>query len=356
MQKNFSYPVFGKTPAALVGIAALLLLFCASGMLQNRFLTTESTLSDSRGSLYKQLDNPSEVSQKAVESTQKMNNENFENANFSALPNESPRESLPTVSEIRVLDDGEVFTMSLEEYVVGAVLGEMPQSFERQALMAQAVACRTFAVRAAVKHDKHTDADVCTDYRCCQSFTDPKSVSYDRSAAESAVSATRGIIAVYDGEPILAAYHASSVIRTRSSAEVWGGALDYLVPVAAVESKESAAETVRISSEHLKAAIKKQKAFNGEKLCFSFDAQGLCIGASDGKTAVTVRELQRAAGLRSETFSVVSDGDDYIFTCYGYGHGVGMSQYGANTLAESGYDFYEILKYYYSGIGFGFCL
>ena len=70
--------------------------------------------------------------------------------------------------------------------------------------------------------------------------------------------ATRGIVMLYGGEPILAAYHASSVGRTRSSAEVWGGTLDYLVPVAAVESKESAAETKRISASKLRTALKKQ--------------------------------------------------------------------------------------------------
>lgn len=117
--------------------------------------------------------------------------------------------------------------------------------------MAQAVACRTFAVRAAMRHDKHKNAAVCTDYRCCQSFRDAAEVEFDISAAREAVEATRGIIAVYDGEPILAAYHAASVGYTRSSAEVWGGELAYLVPVAAVESRESAAEVKAVSAKAL---------------------------------------------------------------------------------------------------------
>ena len=365
MQKNFLIRRSGKGTAAVIGCAALLLLLCASEVLRNGDNTVFDVLSDSRDSMYKQLDSRSDSSEKAVETTQKMNFDFEDNANFSVLsPSFSDHAlsvSASEISEIReiaVYDTraGQVRVLPLEEYVVGALVAEMPQSFEKQALMAQAVACRTFAVRAAMRHDKHKNVAVCTDYRCCQSFRDAAEVEFDISAAREAVEATRGIIAVYDGEPILAAYHAASVGYTRSSAEVWGGELAYLVPVAAVESRESAAEVKAVSAKALTAALKKKKAaFEGGRICCYADADGLCTGISDGVTVCSPQEVQRALGLRSDVFAVSESGKDYTFTSYGFGHGVGMSQYGANALAEEGYDFYEILKYYYTGIGFAFC-
>ena len=94
-------------------------------------------------------------------------------------------------------------------------------------------------------------------------------------------------------------------------------------------------------------------------MIFSCDTDGICTGVSDGEHFATPRQIQSAFSLRSDTFSVSEvtsgeNGDERSFTCYGYGHGVGMSQYGANALASQGYDFYEILRYYYTGIGFEF--
>ena len=179
MQKNFLIRRSGKGTAAVIGCAALLLLLCASEVLRNGDNTVFDVLSDSRDSMYKQLDSRSDSSEKAVETTQKMNFDFEDNANFSVLsPSFSDHAlsvSASEISEIReiaVYDTraGQVRLLPLEEYVVGALVAEMPQSFEKQALMAQAVACRTFAVRAAMRHDKHKNAAVCTDYRCCQSF------------------------------------------------------------------------------------------------------------------------------------------------------------------------------------------
>lgn len=366
MQKNFLIRRSGKGTAAAVGCAALLLLLCTSEVLRNSDNSVFNVLSDSRESMYKQLDTRSDPSEKAVETTQKMNFDNNENANFADKPPlfpegafTLPASKIPGLREISVYDTrlGQVRVMPLEEYVVCSLVAEMPQSFEKQALMAQAVACRTFAVRAAMRHDKHKKADVCTDYRCCQSFRDTAEGKFDSSAAREAAEATRGIIAVYDGEPILAAYHAASVGHTRSSAEVWGGELAYLVPVAAVESRESTAEVKAVSAKALTAALKKKKAAfdGGSGICCLADADGLCTGISDGVTECSPQEVQNALGLRSDVFAVSESGKDYTFTSYGFGHGVGMSQYGANALAGEGYDFYEILKYYYTGIGFAFC-
>lgn len=158
----------------------------------------------------------------------KMNNLTDENSknDVSRAKNE------PSCINVRVLcDDGSVREMELEEYVFGCVLGEMPLGFETEALMAQAVAVRTFTVRQMSGKSKHRNADVCTSPACCQNFLDGNSKKLKEQNLEklkSAVNATKGMIITYDGEPIEAVYHASSGTHTLDSEDVWGGRLEYL--------------------------------------------------------------------------------------------------------------------------------
>lgn len=346
-----------KPLSILFGFAVLLISF----IFAHFFISASPTqsvqsmeLNSAESTMYRQLDSLESQEILSENNDEKMNN--LKNENASVIPLKS---ELPEIKSIIVYDAalGTNRVMDLEQYTLCVLAGEMPQSFEMQALMAQAVACRTFAVRNAVLHDKHTDCDVCTDYRCCQSFIDTEEIDYDIQRLKDAVKATEGIIAVYNGEPILAAYHASSFGYTRSSAQVWGGALDYLVPVAAVEDKDQTAQTFRFSENKIKSVLESYGLYGD--LIFSCDADGICTGVSDGEHFATPRQIQSAFSLRSDTFSVSEvtsgeNGDERSFTCYGYGHGVGMSQYGANTLASQGCDFYEILQYYYTGIGFEF--
>lgn len=167
----------------------------------------------------------------------KMNNENSKNA-------KSPQSTLDgnlgdrDFSCVVVKNGKGIEKMSLEDYVTGCVLGEMPSGFELEALMAQSIAVRTFAVRGMCGFSKHKDADICTDYRCCQSYHNPDKVSKETlDKVKSAVNATRGIIATYEGEPIVAVYHSSSGESTLSSKEVWGGDLPYLVSTPSPEGE-----------------------------------------------------------------------------------------------------------------------
>ena len=91
-----------------------------------------------------------------------------------------------------------------------------------------------------------------------------------------------------------------------------------------------------------------------EDFHFIFDGDGICTCAVSADTRLTAEKIQRLLGLRSDTFTVAENSNSYTFTSYGFGHGVGMSQYGADALAKKGYSFYEILKYYYTGISFAF--
>ena len=349
MQKNLKFSKFSRLKTAFFAIAALVLFILSANALvlpktQNK---TESGTHSS--TIYKRLENLSAEIGEQSPPSEKMNNSVYKNSN--AYKN---ADGTFNISKISVYDaqTGKVRDMDLEYYTLCALIAEMPQSFESSALMAQAVACRTFAVRKVYEGKKHSGADVCTDFSHCQSFRDAESADYDIQKAVDAVNATRGIIATFGGEPIVAAYHASSAFYTKSCSDVWGGETEYLVSVAAPESLDDISFTVRYASDEVRSKLKKV-GLNGS-IGFISDRDGFLQYATDGVSTVTPRELKNALGLRSDVVKVSEDGKDTVFTTYGYGHGVGMSQYGANALAEQGYDFYEILKYYYTGIGFAF--
>lgn len=349
MQNNSHFVKLNKIFIITFGFIMLLCLIAAAQTLSFEYLHVKSTNVRPEESMYMQLKTVSDLKNSPSDDIIKMNNLNFENSYTAPSVNNKI-----SINTIKLLNHSQniVTDIDLEYYVLCSLLAEMPQSFESDALMAQAVACRTFAVKSALDKTKHKDADICTDYRCCQSFLDASSAAFDISKANDAVLATRGIIAVYEGKPILAAYHSSSVGYTKSSAQVWGGKLDYLTPVMAAEAKEDIAHTVKVSKKQFKSALKKHGL--GNDFDFIYLSDGLCAGISSGNTTLTAKQIQNIFSLRSDSFIVNDTGNEYEFVSYGFGHGVGMSQYGADALAKSGYDFYEILKYYYTGISFEF--
>lgn len=163
-----------------------------------------------------------------VSTDRKMNNFKIENSKYASFDTKMSDKCI----NVRVLDDrGRVSVMELEDYVSGCVLGEMPLGFETQALMAQAVAVRTFTVRQMSGKSKHKNADVCTNPACCQKYIDKDSKKINAENLEklsAAVNATKGMIITYEGEPIEAVYHASSGECTLDSEDVWGGRVEYL--------------------------------------------------------------------------------------------------------------------------------
>lgn len=357
MQKYFRASLSRRSLALLFALSSLFVLSAALFCRETCHSLTLPARTVPADTMYRQL-RAAEVSETSVpEEPNKMNNPSENHANIVTTPPiAAPVEhgTLPFSGKLRVLDaqTGQVQSMSLEEYTLCATAAEMPQSFAMEALMAQAVACRTLAVYGAVTHSKHENADVCTDYRCCQSFKRVSDTDTAYARVLEAVNGTRGIVAIFDGQPILAAYHAASAGKTRSSAEVWGGTLSYLVPVMAVEGTDVSAKEYLLTKETVKASLARW----GLQMPFTFevDESGFCTGVTDGKKTLSSGKLQALFSLRSDTFSVEGDEEGYRFISYGYGHGVGMSQHGANALADKGYDFYDILKYYYTGIGFAF--
>ena len=280
-------------------------------------------------------------------------------------PVDSAVVSLPS-SRLTVSVDGDPIEIELEDYLVGVVAGEMSASSEPAALQAQAVAARTFTVlhmqgRAKCK----SGCTVCDDHRCCQAYlTDDELRSawgdhYEEylSVITSAVRSTAGLVVTFEGQPISALYHASSGPATESSEEVFAVALPYLV---SVDSFEGEAEIVsvqefplsevaaKLNSIYTEANIKIPLADNDFSIWGRNDSGRVQL-IQIGDSVITGSAMRAALGLKSAAFTVEHDDTTITFTCQGYGHGVGMSQVGANEMAKDGADFEEILAHFYTG-------
>lgn len=260
-----------------------------------------------------------------------------------------------------------VLTLPMEEYVLGALLSEMPSSFHAEALKAQAVACRTYAVYKLSHPQKHkSGAALCESPACCQAYVPPESVSEERlAAAKSAVEATAGEILCCDGEPILAVFHASSGKKTSSSAEVWGGQRTYLVSVESGESEnpelaDACVAVYTFSKENFASSLRSlcpPLAFRGDgeilaEITLEKSESGRVRSLRICENDIDAAAFVRAFGLRSRDFSI-SVGENVTVTTDGYGHGVGLSQLGAEDMAQKGYDYRAVLEHYYTGVSFG---
>ncbi|MBP2656711.1 MAG: stage sporulation protein [Firmicutes bacterium] len=267
-----------------------------------------------------------------------------------------------------------IVQMGLEDYIKGVVAAEMPAEFEVEALKAQAVAARTYAVKNMVLFggsglSSHSGADVSTDPRQGQAWVGREELKerwgllgYNRywDKVSQAVEDTRGLIAVYNGEPIHAMFHSTSGERTASAKEVWGTDYPYLQSVPCTWDQKSPryADVKTYTYTELEARLGPEA---GVMTAVQGGSQAVAqiIGRSDsgrvdkarfgGKTFSGV-ELRQKLDLRSANFTVELDGDKAVFKTVGYGHGVGMCQYGANGMAKEGKNFREILAYYYTGI------
>ena len=269
-----------------------------------------------------------------------------------------PAEPAPVM--LRVLRGEQVTDMELETYLLGVVRGEMPASFAPEALKAQAVAARTYTLYQLSGGGRHGDADVCTDPSCCQAYLEEQEArakwgdraeEYLARTAE-AVRATAGETLLYEDRPILAAFHASSPGRTRSAGEVWGREVPYLQPVSSPETlgRDSVTFSAGALREYLDALGCTVEGSPSDWLRNAVtDPAGNVETVEAGDATVTGTELRQALGLRSACFSWKITGEEFTFYTSGHGHGVGMSQYGADAMARAGSDYREILAHYYPG-------
>lgn len=270
---------------------------------------------------------------------------------------------------LRLWDEGEVREMSVEEYLQGVLRAEMGAAFHMEALKAQTVAERTYLYYQMGVGAKaaHPSAHVCTDPGCCTAYLSEAAArekwgevftEHDEKIRE-AVAATDGKVMYYDGEPIMAVFHSSSAGVTATSGEVWTADLPYLVSVESPEGADTVPNYYSVSTFTREEFRKKIAAAHpAAKLSGKTEAWIGDVVRSDtgrvesvviGGVAVTGQELRNLFSLRSTAFTV-EEGEEITFRVTGYGHGVGMSQYGANTLAGEGKSWQEILRWYYTGI------
>ena len=269
---------------------------------------------------------------------------------------------------ITLLDSGTTMEMTMSEYLRGAVAAEMPASFDSEALKAQAVAIRTYAVRLLdAPSSAHPDASVCSDSSCCMAW---KPDSYLRekwggdyeeyiSKITAAVEATDGQYLTFNGEPALAAFHSSSMGKTENSGDVWSSDLPYLVSVDSPETAEDVPNfesSVTVSAADFSAAISAahpEADLSGDPVSWigqiARTSSGRIAAVSIGGVDIEGTELRSIFSLRSTAASISAADNAITMTSKGYGHGVGMSQYGANIMAESGDTYEDILAWYYPG-------
>ncbi|MCU9613291.1 stage II sporulation protein D [Caldibacillus lycopersici] len=265
------------------------------------------------------------------------------------------------VSVYRSAND-KVETVPLEEYIVGVVASEMPAEFEEEALKAQSLAARTFIVRQLMADQKPAllkGADV-GDNQGYQVYTNDKELrekwgaNYNKyiEKIRKSVYETRGQIVVYDNQPITASYFSTSNGYTENSEAYWTNPFPYLKSVESpwdTESKEFTAETVipvAQFEEKLGVTVSSSEIGEIESRTPGKRVEKVKIGDKE----LTGREIRDKLSLRSADFSWVREGDDIVITTKGYGHGVGMSQYGANGMAKEGKTYEDIIKYYYQGV------
>jgi len=248
--------------------------------------------------------------------------------------------------------------LPMQAYLTDVVLQEMPASFEEEALKAQCVAARTFTMRCMTGGGKHEGADVCGNPACCQCYLEENEgrilygEAYDaaREKVLHAVQATDGQVLTAQDSLIEAAYFSSTGGSTESAASVWGGEVSYLQ---SVSSPEEPRITERVCSLEEFCRLLPDSSLSGHPAGWFGEIRHTEGGSVEqmviGGVAYSGTELRRIFSLKSARFTVSLTESTVEFEVVGSGHGVGMSQYGANEMAKKGSTYQEILLHYYTG-------
>lgn len=265
---------------------------------------------------------------------------------------------------------GSVENLNLDEYLYGVVSAEMPASFEKEALKAQSIVARTYTIYKIIHNArKHQEADICDDSGCCQAWIskedrlnkwDEKERKSNWNKIVSAVKETKGKIITYNGEPINAFFHSNSGGSTEAPINVWGGSgYPYLqtVQTSGEEAYTQYKSEVNMQKQELIDKIKSK--YQDFSINFEEENAIQILEYTKGNRVKTIKignknlsgvEVRSIFGLKSANFGVKIDGDNIIFSVIGYGHGVGMSQTGADSLAKQGKNCEEIITHFYIGV------
>ena len=270
-----------------------------------------------------------------------------------------PTETRQAVYLPVLVEPGSVKMLELEEYVCGVVLAEMPASFEEEALKAQAVVARTYALRRLEQGDRHSEAVICADSACCQAYLSREAYLQSRGTAADAdkiaraVEATAGLVLTYNGALIDATYFSCSGGRTEDAAAVWGTDIPYLQSVASPGEENAAPyrKQLTFTPAEFSAALGRELTGSPESWLgmAAYTEGGGVASMVIGGISYTGTELRRLLGLNSTAFTMTAENGGITVETLGKGHRVGMSQYGADAMAATGSTCAEILSYYYPG-------
>ncbi len=282
------------------------------------------------------------------------------------IANEEETEETKIISTVKIMNavSKNITEMDLKDYLLGVVAAEINPAYDEEAIKAQIIASHTLLLY--IKENRSDDldgADITDSSATHQGFlTADKQKekwgdNYDdyRKKIEKCIDEVIGLTIQYKGEYISAAFHAISNGKTENATDVWGGNYPYLKSVNSIGDKLSPAyqSTVTVSAKEFKEKFK-DIDFADEPT----DWIGKISNTDTGMVrTVTIcgkefkgTEIRRLFNLKSSTFTCEYKDDEFTFTVYGYGHGVGMSQYGADHMARQGFSCKEILEHYYTGI------
>lgn len=268
---------------------------------------------------------------------------------------------------VKVMNAGSknITEMSLRDYLIGVVASEINAAYHEEAIKAQAVAAHTMLLYSReFKNEGLNGADISDSSATHQGFLTESEQkekwgeNYDanREKIEKCVDGVIDYVILYDGEPINAVFHSISNGQTENAADVWGGEYPYLISVNSVGDKLSPAyhSEVKESEEKFKSTMSENGADLGDEPSkwvekITNTDTGMVKEIVIGGKSFKGTEIRTLFGLKSSTFTVKYEDSDFVFTVSGYGHGVGMSQYGADYMARQGFKYDEILKHYYVG-------
>jgi len=255
------------------------------------------------------------------------------------------REEIQKVHVTRV--DGKDLYLDIESYLEGVISSEMSPAFEMEALKAQCVAARTFVVQRGYEVDDTTNTQV---YRDNKQLKDSWKDNYDvyHKKIQQAVQETTGEILTYQGKPISALFFSSSCGKTANAQEYWGNKVPYLVSVDSSWDKQSEEyeKSITMSKQEFSTALGFQNTVHEIEEPIRYDS-GYVKEIRIDRIVFTGREVREKLNLRSSCFTIKENKDNVVITTKGYGHGVGMSQIGAQAMAEKGKSYKQILSHYY---------
>lgn len=269
--------------------------------------------------------------------------------------------------KVKLTEQGKIIELSAKDYIYGVVCAEMPAEYSEEALKAQAVAAYTFALyRKQENSGKEYDITDSTTpdqaYMTDEAFKKREGSNYEvyKAKIKAAVDTVFGQVITYEGQIVLPIFHDISGGKTESAEVLWGGSYPYLQPVESVGDlmNPDYLSEKAVTSDDFKSALKEYNiTFSGEPEGWIGDIKrsesGTVLTAEICGVSLKGSELRTALSLRSANFDVSCSDGSFRFSVRGHGHGVGMSQYGAQFMALQGSGYKEILKWYYKGCEIG---